>query len=42
VPNIGFSNSGGGTLALRTRLFKPIDPAYPCLVGSGDLIGSKH
>ena len=27
-----FFNLGGGTFALRTRLFKPIVPAYPCLV----------
>jgi len=32
VLDIGFSNSGGGTLALRIRLFKPTKPAYPCLV----------
>jgi len=24
-------NAGGRTLALRTRLFTPIEPAYPCL-----------
>ena len=27
-----FPNPGGGTLTLRTRLFKPTDHAYPCMV----------
>ena len=32
VSDTRLPNPGGGTLALRTKLFKPTDPAYPCLV----------
>jgi len=36
VLDAGFSNPGEGTLALRTKLFKPTRPAYPCLVYAKD------
>ena len=32
VSNVGFPNPSGGILPLRTRLFKPIHPAYPYLL----------
>jgi len=32
VLDIGFLNAGGGSIALRTRLFKSTKPAYPCQV----------
>jgi len=32
VSNVGFPNPGGRTLALRTKLFKPTEHAYSCLV----------
>jgi len=32
VSDARFLNQSGRTYALRTRLFTPIEPAYPCLV----------
>jgi len=36
VLDVRFSNPGGGTIALKTRLFKPTKPTYPCLIYAKD------